>query len=78
MYNIAGPRPDRSELGPRLNKLIRPDSEPRLYRTDYEPRLWLHEIAKLGLSQAEDTEAGYLLDIIQIQAVTRRKARKAA
>ena len=35
----AGPRPDRSELGPGLDKLIRLDSEPRLYRTDCEPRL---------------------------------------
>ena len=77
MYNTAGPRLDRSELGPRLDKPIRLDSEPRLYRTDYKPRLWLHEIAELGLPQAEDTEAGHLLDIIRIQAVTRREARKA-
>ena len=39
LYNIARPRPDRSELGPGLDKPIRPDSEPRLYRTDYKPRL---------------------------------------
>ena len=78
LYNIAGPRLNRSELGPRLNKLIRPDSEPRPYRTDYKPRLWLHEIAKLGLLQTEDAEAGHLLDVIRIQAVTRQKARKAA
>ena len=39
LYYTAGPRPDRSELGPGLNKPIRPDSEPRPYRTDYEPRL---------------------------------------
>ena len=39
LYNTARPRLDRSELGPRLNKPIRLDSEPRLYRTDYEPRL---------------------------------------
>ena len=77
LYNIARPRPDRSELGPGLNKPIRPDSEPRPYRTDYKPRLWLHEVAELGLPQAEDTEAGHLLDVIRIQAVTRRKARKA-
>ena len=49
LYNIAGSRPDRSELGPGLNKLIRLDSEPRLYRTDYKPRLWLYEVAELGL-----------------------------
>ena len=77
LYNIARPRPDRSELGPGLDKPIRLDSEPRLYRTDYKPRLWLHEVAKLGLLQAEDTEASHLLDIIRIQAITRRKARKA-
>ena len=29
-----------------------------------EPRLWLYEIAKLGLLQAGDSEAGYLLDVV--------------
>ena len=43
-----------------------------------EPRLWLHEVAELGLSQAEDLEAGHLLDVIRIQAVTRQEAKKAA
>ena len=78
LYYTARPRLDRSELGPRLDKPIRPDFEPRPYRTDCEPRLWLHEVAKLGLLQAEDTEAGHLLDVIRIQAVTRQEARKAA
>ena len=49
LCNTARPRLDRSELGPRLNKPIRLDSEPRLYRTDCKPRLWLYEIAELGL-----------------------------
>ena len=31
-----------------------------------KPRLWLHEIAKLGLLQAGDSEADHLLDIIRI------------
>ena len=43
-----------------------------------KPRLWLHKIAKLGLPQAGDSEANHLLGVIQIQAVTRREARKAA
>ena len=43
-----------------------------------KPRLWLHEIAELGLPQAGDSEANHLLGVIQIQAVTRREARKAA
>ena len=42
-----------------------------------EPRLWLYEIAELGLPQAEDVEAGHLLDVVRIQAVTRQEARKA-
>ena len=43
-----------------------------------EPRLWLHKIAELGLPQAGDSEADYLLGIVRIQAVTRWEARKAA
>ena len=39
LCNTAGPRLYRSELGPGLNKLIRPDFEPRPYRIDCEPRL---------------------------------------
>ena len=44
-----------------------------------EPRLWLYEIAELGpqLPQAGDAEAGHLLDVIRIQSVTRREAKKA-
>ena len=49
LCNTAGPRLDRSELGPRLNKPIRLDFKPRPYRIDCESRLWLYEVAKLGL-----------------------------
>ena len=46
----------------------------------HEPRLWLHELAELGLPQAEeeDAEAGHLLDVVRIQTVTRQEARTAA
>ena len=51
-----------------------------MYKTavSEEPRLWLYKIAELGLLQAGDSEASYLLDVVRIQAVTRQEARKAA
>ena len=40
----------------------------------YQARLWLRAVAEQEL---EDTETGYLLDFVQIQAVTRQAAKQA-
>ena len=40
----------------------------------YQSKLWLYELAE---QQPEDSEAGHLLDMVKIQSVTRKEARRA-